>query len=492
MITKSASPTTYNAAGQTITYTIVATNDGNVTLSSVTVTDTPALDGFSCVPANGSSLAPGQSMTCTGTHTITQADVDLGHFDDTACVAAPPAAQACAPNTVTGQQNPHLMITKSASPTTYNAAGQTITYTIVATNDGNVTLSNVTVTDTPALDGFTRVPPNGSNSLAPGQSMTCTGTHTITQADVDLGHFDDTACVTAPPATQACAPNTVTGNQNPALTIDKTSTTTLITAANQVVPYSYVVTNVGNVTLTGVTLTDDKVATLVCNPAQPATLAPGAQMTCTGSHTVTQAEFDGGGNLVNIATADSDQTGPSTDTVTIPIQPPPTKGHIFHTGVTCANFLSNNPSDELASGDYSVKSGKVNQVNPGVMFYYISITAPSSSFTINVTQSNNASPVWKPIPVQATNQIILYNADCSKSNTGTSSVNTTNGTATITVSGATAGATYIVGVKYSLSGLSGQPVSSPFPTVTYSFATNFNGGSDLPSSGDTIVLSPKP
>jgi hypothetical protein len=60
------------------------------------------------------------------------------------------------------------------------------------------------------------------------------------------------------------------------------------------------------------------------------------------------------------------------------------------------------------------------------------------------------------------------------------------------VTGATAGATYVVGIKYSLSGLAGQPVSSPFPTVTYSFATNFNGGSNLPSSGDTIVISPKP
>jgi hypothetical protein len=273
--------------------------------------------------------------------------------------------------------------------------------------------------------------------------------------------------------------------QNPSLTLEKTSTTTLITAAGQVVPYSYLITNTGNVTLTGITLSDNKLGTVTCPFT---TLAPGAFMTCTGNYTVTAADITAGGNLTNIATADSDQTGPVQDTLQIPVQPP-VKGHIMHTGVTCSNFVSSNPSDELASGDYSVKSGKVNQVNPGVMFYYISITAPSASFTINVTQSNDKG--WKPIPDSGLNQIILYESNCSKSNKGTSSHNTTTGTTTITVSGATVGATYVVGVKYSLSGLSGQPVSSPFPTVTYSFATNFNGGSNLASSEDTIVLSPK-
>jgi hypothetical protein len=121
------------------------------------------------------------------------------------------------------------------------------------------------------------------------------------------------------------------------------------------------------------------------------------------------------------------------------------------------------------------------------MFYYIIITAPSASFTINVTQLNDAG--WKPIPVQAANQVILYNSNCTKSSAGAGSI--VGGTARIQVTGATAGATYIVGVKYSLSGLGGQSVSSPFPTVTYSFATNFNGGAAIPGSGDTIVVSPK-
>jgi uncharacterized repeat protein (TIGR01451 family) len=488
-LVKTASPTTYDEVGDIISYSYLVTNTGNVTLAGpVTVTDDKAT--VTC-PAGG--LAPGAQMTCTATYTITQADLNSGSVKNTAQAHSNGTDSNFDDETVTANQNPHLSITKEATESGFSAVGDVIHYTITATNDGNVTLASVTVTDAQVSD-LSCTPANGS-SLAPGASLSCTASHTITLADLDAGSFYNQACVDdgAAGAAQACDDVTTPGTKNPALSIDKQSTTTLITSAGQVVPYTYLVTNTGNVTLHNVTLTDDKVATasITCTPAQPATLAPAASMSCTGSHTVTQAELDAGGNLTNIATADSDETTPQTDTVTIPIQPP-VKGHIMHTGVTCANFVSNNPSDELTDAQYGVKSGKVNSVSPGVMFYYISITAPSASFTINVTQSNNATPAWKPIPVSGLNQIILYEANCTKSNKATSSFNATSGTATLSVTGATTGATYIVGIKYSLSDLAGQTVTSPFPVVTYSFATNFNGNPPIASSQDTIVVSPKP
>jgi len=334
--------------------------------------------------------------------------------------------------------------------------------------------------------------------LAPGASTSCTGDRLLTQADIDAGSGTNTAkaCGDPPTGTEVCDTDgtTTTITRSPAIDLVKSSTTTLITAVGQVVPYSYAVKNTGNVTLTGVTVTDNQVSSVTC--AQT-TLAPGASTTCTGTHTVTQAELDAGGNLTNLATAKGTPppgVTPSpvsdTDTKSIPIQPP-LKGHIMHTQVTCADFVSNNPSNELDRGDYSVKSGKVNNVSPGVMFYYISITAPSANFTVNVTQSNASG--WKPIPVQDVRQVVLYEANCTSSSKGTPSV-ATDGTATLTVKNATQGATYIVGVKYSLSSLTGQSVSAPFPTVEYKFATNFNGnvGSPIASSQDSIKLFPKP
>ncbi len=68
----------------------MATNDGNTTLSAVTITD-PKATGLSCTPANGSSLAPGASMTCTASHAVTQADIDAGHYFNQACVETPTA-----------------------------------------------------------------------------------------------------------------------------------------------------------------------------------------------------------------------------------------------------------------------------------------------------------------------------------------------------------------------------------------------------------------
>ena len=73
------------------------------------------------------------------------------------------------------------------------------------------------------------------------------------------------------------------------MSVDKSSTTTAISATGAV-PYSYLLTNTGNVTLTGIALVDDKTdAAPVCVDA---TLAPLATTTCSAVHTVTQAELD--------------------------------------------------------------------------------------------------------------------------------------------------------------------------------------------------------
>ncbi|MEZ5191695.1 MAG: hypothetical protein R2734_03700 [Nocardioides sp.] len=73
-------------AGDTISYSLVVTNTGNVTLTGVTVTD-PTVGPVSC-PVT--TLAPGVSVTCTATYTLTQADVDAGHVANTATATGTP------------------------------------------------------------------------------------------------------------------------------------------------------------------------------------------------------------------------------------------------------------------------------------------------------------------------------------------------------------------------------------------------------------------
>src|SRR5438552_2524118 len=166
------SPSSTIFRAQVIHYTIVATNDGNTTLAAVTVTD-PKVSGLSCTPANGSSLAPGASLNCTATHTVTQADIDAGHYANQACAddGAGGAAQACANADVPGSR---LSLTKVASPQTYSAVGQSISYFYIVTNTGQASLAGpVTITDDkttatcPDLTGIG----NHDSRLDPGESV---------------------------------------------------------------------------------------------------------------------------------------------------------------------------------------------------------------------------------------------------------------------------------------------------------------------------------
>src|SRR5262249_34992798 len=141
--------------GDKITYTFSVKNTGNVTLSSTGLTD--ALLAYSSVACGSTSLAPAATTTCSGNYSVTQADIDSGSVFNSATACASPAP--CSSSTVinTLYQNPHLSLTKVAD-TDYYTVGQTIHYTLVATNDGNTTLSNVQISDT-KLSVLTCTPP---------------------------------------------------------------------------------------------------------------------------------------------------------------------------------------------------------------------------------------------------------------------------------------------------------------------------------------------
>ncbi len=66
-IAKSATPTTVTAAGQPVTYTFSVTNTGNLTLTSVGVTDVPTAPA-GAVTATCQSLT-GPTGTCSGATT---------------------------------------------------------------------------------------------------------------------------------------------------------------------------------------------------------------------------------------------------------------------------------------------------------------------------------------------------------------------------------------------------------------------------------------
>ena len=100
----------------------------------------------------------------------------------------------------------------------------------------------------------------------------------------------------------------------------KSATPNSYDAVGDVIDYSYVVTNTGNVSLAGpVTVTDDKV-TVTC-PAV-ATLDPGDSVTCSASYSIAQSDIDAG-SITNTATASIGQVSSSIETLTVTHGAPP-------------------------------------------------------------------------------------------------------------------------------------------------------------------------
>ncbi|WP_198669837.1 DUF7507 domain-containing protein [Cognataquiflexum aquatile] len=276
-ITKTATESTYAAVGDVLNYTIVVTNTGNVTLSNVAVTD--PLTGLNIsIP----SLAPGSSESIPTSYTITQSDIDAGKVDNTAS-AFVGSVNVSASESVIATQSPALSITKTATESTFAAVGDVLNYTIVVTNTGNVTLSNVAVTD-PLTGLNTSIP-----SLAPGSSESIPTSYTITQTDIDAGKVDNTASA-AVGTVNVSASESVTATQSPALSITKTATESTFAAVGDVLNYTVVVTNTGNVTLNNISVSDP----LTGLNTTIASLAPAASQSIPTSYTVTQADIDAG------------------------------------------------------------------------------------------------------------------------------------------------------------------------------------------------------
>lgn len=312
-VTKTVTPADHLAAGDAVRYQFTATNTGDRSLIDARIADPLAgLSPLACTPAFGSTLAPKAKLQCDATYTVTQADVDAGTLTNTATFTAtagtlPPVTRV-ATATFATDQRASLTLRKSAGPHAGVVTGSVVTYTLVAANTGTVTLHNVEIID--PMPGLT--PPACSAPmparLAPDGSVTCTTTHTVTQADVDAGSIDNIATATA--RTPADAPviasdgATVTARQHSGVDLRKTATPSSDLYAGDVINYSFDGHNTGTVTVHDVNLTDPMpgLSALQCSPTLPARLAATEPIHCSASYTVTQADLDAGAPITNTAT----------------------------------------------------------------------------------------------------------------------------------------------------------------------------------------------
>lgn len=324
-VTKTASPTSVTAAGTVVKYSFEVTNIGNQPLTDVTVTEnafsgTGGAPTVSC-PATGLDVEA--VMTCTAEYTVTQADHDAAKATGTSTITNTAIASGRPPSGPAVTSKPAqkaiivsrlgIAIVKATTKAFVSDVGEQVPYTFSVTNTSRNSVKDLVVTD-PKV-GTVTCP---AAVLAAGKSIECAGTYTVTQADLDAGKITNVATVSAVDSfnrkfTDVSSEVVVPALYRPGLSIVKTTTATTVNAVGQQVPYTFAVTNIGNVTVRGLAVSDPKVANPVCPLSE---LGAGERTVCTGSYTVTQDDLDAG-HIINQATVagrtptDAEVTGTS-------------------------------------------------------------------------------------------------------------------------------------------------------------------------------------
>lgn len=294
----------YDSEGQVITYTYRIGNNGNITLNNINVTDDQL--GFIGTISN---LSPGNEDELTKTYAITQEDLDqnriitnfaTGTYNDISVDS----------NSVTINpiQNPDFVLTKSANTGSYDMAGQIITYTYTVENTGNITLNNINVTDDQlgVIGSIFLLSPNTQSDL--------TANYVITQSDLDENRII-TNFGTAIYDNISKNSNSVVVEpiQNANLTIVISSDTGSYDIAGQIINYTYTITNIANVPLNNIEVTDDIFGPIGSIPS----LNVGAFSDLMKTYTILQSDLNENRTITNIGTAIYNNMSINSDPVSV-------------------------------------------------------------------------------------------------------------------------------------------------------------------------------
>ena len=311
--------------GDTLRYTAVATNTGNVPLQNVNVKDALInTSGTDCA-----SLPIGATCTSTVTYTIVQTDVARGSVTNTATATADGVAAKTVTRQTAVDQVEGLELEKTTTATGFEGTGESIPYSYKVTNTGTVALSGtLEINDDKIEADDITCPAVPGGGIAPGAFLTCTGSYTTTQADVDAGRVTNEATASLGGVTSGSDSVTVNwqapqGSQ-PELTVSSgqdaedagsgTFTVTLNTSSLQTVTVDYA-TNGGTATA-GADYTPVS-GTLTFSPGDT---------TKTVAVTIADDDVDESDETFNLTLADAVNASISTPTGTFTIQDDDTAG----------------------------------------------------------------------------------------------------------------------------------------------------------------------
>lgn len=190
------------SVGDVITYTFAVTNTGNVTLNDVAVSDPlPGLSSLACVPALPGVLAPGQVANCSATYALTAADVAAGKVANAATATGVPVrgepVASSSGGTLYLRGLAMLEVVKvfaGHTDTNNNGAidaGETLRWTVTATNGGATDLMETSIVD--QLTGDVK----DCGTLSSQATCELVVAYTVTPSDVAAGRVVNVAVVSA-------------------------------------------------------------------------------------------------------------------------------------------------------------------------------------------------------------------------------------------------------------------------------------------------------
>lgn len=337
-------------AGDTLVYKFKVTNTGSTPLDTLNLVDeklTSLGSGWAYPSGFSGTLAPGESVTATAApYIITTADELVGEIHNVATVTGKnpwnpsknPPKQTDTDDQPVVSPPPAIDLVKSikeikdVNKNGITDEGDTVVYGFKGTNTGTVPLTDVALTDEMLAKASPKpvaVTPEKDfkGTLAPGASTIWTsGEYTITQPDVDKGLIHNTAVITGIGVDKNKTPvkdtdeAKVNPDQKPAIDLVKSAHLNDTNKdgdadAGETINYDFVAKNTGNVTLTGVELTDKMLDDAKIEIKAPedfkATLAPGESVTFkSGSYTVTEKDASAGAVLNEATVTGKPPVGP--------------------------------------------------------------------------------------------------------------------------------------------------------------------------------------
>ncbi len=190
----------YSRTDETVTYTFLIINRGNVPLQNMVIDDERI--GISNLEIEDILLAPGETATTEAVYEVEQSDLNDGRIINSAKVTghdffgnvvediSGTAPDNDEPTVTVIEQMPVIEIEKTAEMFSSKAiVNEVVSFNILIKNSGNVELENVILTD--PLTGFEQ----HAGTMQPGEVLNYNTSYTVMPEDEIKGSFENVAYV---------------------------------------------------------------------------------------------------------------------------------------------------------------------------------------------------------------------------------------------------------------------------------------------------------